>query len=158
MTSERWQRVKVLFEAARDASPSERQRLLSETTDAETAAQVRELLDAYDQSSDFLEESALASSANLVEQQLVSPMVGARLGPYRITRQVGEGGMGVVYEAARDDGQFEQRVAIKILRTSKLSGLDISRFRAERQILARLDHANIAAFLRHGVRGRRIGG
>ena len=150
MTPERWQRVKALFEAARTAPQLERERLLSEAEDADTAAHVRELLEAYDHANDFLEEPALATSADVMEEQIVSPMVGARLGAYRITRQVGEGGMGVVYEAARDDGQFEQRVAIKILRSWKLSGMDISRFRAERQILARLDHPNIARLLDGG--------
>jgi serine/threonine-protein kinase len=150
VTPERRQRVKALFETARAATQPERDRLLSETEDAETAAQVRELLEAHDHASNFLEEPALATAANLVEERFLSPMVGARLGAYRITRQVGEGGAGVVYEAARDDGQFEQRVAIKILRSWKLTGMDVSRFRAERQILARLDHPNIARLLDGG--------
>src|SRR5579864_1838839 len=59
MTSEPWQRVKVLFETARTATQPEREHLLSEAEDAETAAHVRQLLEAYDQSSDFLEEPAI---------------------------------------------------------------------------------------------------
>jgi serine/threonine protein kinase len=150
MTAERWQQVKTLFETAREAPAAERERLLTESGDLELAREVRALLQAYDESGEFLEDSALESGAALVADRIPSPMLGVRVGAYRITRQVGEGGMGVVYEAERADGQFHQRVAIKILRTWKMSGVDISRFRAERQILASLDHPHIARLLDGG--------
>jgi len=151
MSAERWQRVKELFETARQAPPGDREGLLRDSGDLELAREVRVLLDAYDQSSDFLEEPALASHAHVVADQIPAPFVGTRVGAYLVTRQVGEGGMGVVYEGVRADGQFEQTVAIKILKRWMLSEADISRFRAERQILADLDHPNIARLLDGGT-------
>ncbi|HLK67499.1 MAG TPA: protein kinase [Bryobacteraceae bacterium] len=151
MTAERWQRVKELFETARQAPAADRERLLRETGDADLAHEVRMLLEASDESSDFLEESALASHAQTVIDQIPTPFLGTRLGPYRIERQLGEGGMGVVYQGVRADGLFEQTVAIKILKRWMLSEVDISRFRAERQILADLDHPNIARLLDGGT-------
>src|SRR5690606_16139331 len=65
-----------------------------------------------------------------------------RLGPYRLVSEIGRGGMGTVYLAERDDGAFDQRVAVKVVR-GLLDRDRIRRFRAERQILATLDHPNI---------------
>ncbi len=151
MTAERWQLVKELFETARHVPPGERERLLRDSGDSDVASEVRALLAALDQSSDFLEEPALVSRAYVVGDQMPAPFVGSRLGPYRIVRQVGEGGMGVVYQGVRADGQFEQTVAIKVLKRWMFSDADISRFRAERQILADLDHPNIARLLDGGA-------
>lgn len=78
-------------------------------------------------------------------------MLGRHVGPYRIEREIGRGGMGTVYEAWRADGEFQHRVAIKLIK----SGLDrdfvLRRFRNERQILAALDHANIGRLLGGGT-------
>src|SRR5262245_53118234 len=78
-------------------------------------------------------------------------MLGRHVGPYRIEREIGRGGMGTVYEARRADGEFEHRVAIKLIK----SGLDrdfvLRRFRNERQILAALDHPNIGRLLGGGT-------
>ena len=70
---------------------------------------------------------------------------GTRLGPWRIVALLGRGGMGEVYRAERADGQFEQQVAIKLMRLD--AALQAARFRAERQIVARLDHPGIARLL-----------
>ena len=77
--------------------------------------------------------------------------VGRRVGPYRLTRELGEGGMGGVYEAVRDDDQFHKRVALKMVKPGRETGAVLRRFRYERQILAGLDHPNIAALLDGGV-------
>lgn len=74
-----------------------------------------------------------------------------RIGPYRLERLVGRGGMGEVWLAARDDGQFEQRVAIKLVRTGVGAGALLPRFRQERQMLARLNHPNITRLLDGGI-------
>lgn len=78
-------------------------------------------------------------------------MIGRHVGPYRIEREIGRGGMGTVYEAGRADGEFQHRVAIKLIK----SGLDrdfvLRRFRNERQILAALDHPNIGRLLGGGT-------
>jgi serine/threonine protein kinase/tetratricopeptide (TPR) repeat protein len=76
---------------------------------------------------------------------------GSRIGPYRILRLLGVGGMGEVYLAERADEQFQQRVAIKIVRGGVLARGVQSRLKAERQILARLDHPNIAHLLDGGA-------
>ena len=75
--------------------------------------------------------------------------IGQRLGPYRMVRLLGEGGMGAVYEGIRQDA-FEKRVAIKLIKFSFDSEFARRRFQQERQILARLDHPNIARLLDGG--------
>lgn len=79
------------------------------------------------------------------------PRVGGRVGPYRIERELGRGGMGVVYVAVRDDDQYHKRVAIKVLNLSRDSEELLHRFQNERQILANLDHPNICRLLDGGV-------
>jgi len=77
-------------------------------------------------------------------------LIGARLGPYKIEAIVGHGGMGAVYRASRDDGEFRQEVAIKLVRAAAQSPATLHRFRQERQLLARLAHPNIARMLDGG--------
>src|SRR5262249_36094509 len=77
--------------------------------------------------------------------------IGARVGSYRIVGLGGEGGMGVVWLAERDDGQFRRRVALKFLATLFPAGAALERFLMERDILASLDHPNIARLLDAGI-------
>jgi eukaryotic-like serine/threonine-protein kinase len=81
------------------------------------------------------------------------PRGGERVGAYVIVRELGRGGMGTVFLAERADGQFEKQVAIKILNRGADTAEILHRFRAERQILARLDHPNIARLLDAGTTG-----
>ncbi len=76
--------------------------------------------------------------------------VGRLVGPYRLVREIGRGGMGAVYLAERADGQYEQRVALKVIKRGMDTEQVLARFRAERQILASLDHPNIARLLDGG--------
>src|SRR6185295_3586415 len=76
---------------------------------------------------------------------------GRRVGPYRLIREIGRGGMGAVYLAARDDQQYESEVAIKLVRPGLDTEFILKRFRRERQILARLQHPNIARLLDGGT-------
>lgn len=80
------------------------------------------------------------------------PELYARFGPYRTVREIGRGGMGVVYEAERADGQFAQRVALKVVGHGFDSDDTRRRFLAERQILARLEHPNVARLVDGGIR------
>jgi len=77
--------------------------------------------------------------------------VGHDIGPYRIEREIGRGGMGTVYEAWRADGEFKHRVAIKLIRGGLDRDFVLRRFRNERQILAALDHPNIGRLLGGGT-------
>ena len=79
------------------------------------------------------------------------PIAGLRVGPYRLVRELGRGGMGTVYLAVRSDDQFQKRVAIKILRRGMDTDSIVSRFRHERQILASLQHPFIAGLLDGGT-------
>src|SRR5690606_26050499 len=92
--------------------------------------------------------SALLAGAGV---QGMAEMEGERIGAYRILRELGRGGMGAVYLAERADGQFERRVALKIVRGGFESAEMVRRFLDERQILARLEHPNIARLLDGGV-------
>jgi serine/threonine-protein kinase len=76
---------------------------------------------------------------------------GARIGPYRIVRRIGRGGMGSVYLADRADGAYEQRVALKVVNAGIVTEELERRFLRERQILARLDHPGIARLLHGGL-------
>jgi eukaryotic-like serine/threonine-protein kinase len=72
-------------------------------------------------------------------------------GPYRVTGRIGEGGMGIVYRAVRDDREYQRDVAVKLIRRGMDTELIVARFRNERQILANLDHPNIARLLDGGT-------
>lgn len=74
-----------------------------------------------------------------------------RIGPYRVVREIGSGGMGVVYLAVRDDPQFQRRVALKVVRRGMDTAEVVRRFGLERQVLSALNHPNIAALLDGGV-------
>ena len=80
-------------------------------------------------------------------------MLGRYIGPYRIKREIGRGGMGTVYEAWRADGEFQHRVAIKLIKHDLDRDFVLRRFRNERQILAALDHPNIGRLLGGGTTG-----
>jgi serine/threonine-protein kinase len=99
-------------------------------------------------SGNFLEPPASTSSTAASHDD---HYLGKHVGPYRIERFISHGGMGAVYEAFRDDGQFQKRVAIKLVRPVALSKELIERFHLERQTLARLDHPNIAGLLDGGT-------
>src|SRR6185436_351265 len=75
------------------------------------------------------------------------------IGRYRCLQEIGRGGMGTVWLAERADGQFEQRVALKLIKRGMDSDEILGRFRRERQILARLEHPNIARLLDGGISG-----
>ena len=79
------------------------------------------------------------------------PLIGRTISHYRLVAKLGSGGMGEVYRAVRDDGTYEKQVAVKVIQSGLGSGYFIARFKTERQILARLDHPNIARILDAGT-------
>lgn len=141
MRPERYQEVDLLLARALDVEPRDRQSFLArECSDRpETFAQVQRLLAADLASRSFLETP---SPANFFELPPFVP--GGRLGNYRLEAEIGRGGMGTVYLARRDDGQYQRQVAIKQLHRVGLGEDGRSRFRDERQILAGLEHPHIA--------------
>jgi serine/threonine protein kinase/tetratricopeptide (TPR) repeat protein len=113
--------------------------------DPEVAAAVKRWLDAVHASRDFLNTPPHAR----MEGRVPETAVGMRFGAWRLTRLIGRGGMGDVYEGIRADGEFEQRVAVKLLQ-GETAGAS-KRFQTERQILARLEHSGIARLYDGGV-------
>lgn len=154
MTPERWQQVEQIFQAALNRTPEERSRFVSEAcaNDLTLKRDVEALLLQHD-SAGGLDQSAYAPSvfASTTPEDDVDPMIGRRLGAYRIEREIGRGGMGTVYEAARVDNEFRKRAAIKLVKRGMDTDFILRRFRKERQILAALDHPNIALLLDGGT-------
>ncbi len=154
----RWDRIESLFEAAAGRPTAERDAYLSAACadDPTVLAEVRALLVADPAAAGFFVELGRDLVPLWSERDgsgSTARGVGERIGPYRLVRLVGQGGMGSVYEAERADGQFEQRVAVKLLRDGMpgLGGGLGRRFLIERQILARLEHPNIARLLDGGM-------
>lgn len=148
-TSRNLKVVKQLFDACVDQPPADREPLLaaSGATEAEIA-EVRRLL-AIDEAGAETDQHADIIGRQL--QELSQALVcGQRLGPYEIEREIGRGGMGIVFRARRVDGSFDQRVAIKVA-PSFASREELRHFHQERQILARLQHPNIAMLLDGGA-------
>lgn len=131
MSNKGWQQIKALFVQARELSTTHRDTLLGSTADPWLRQEVASLLAADRQADGFLERP-----------RAEPPPAGARVGLYRLCHPLGSGGMGLVYLAVRDDGSFQKRVAIKVLRGASEPAL-LQRFRIERQILAALDHPNV---------------
>ena len=150
MTPERWAAAQELFEAALELPDGERCAYVDRAAaDADLASLVRGMLAADDAEQS---EPGLAGVVSRAVEEVTgsrSPLV-ERLGPYRIVSMLGEGGMGAVYLAERDDDEFLQQVAIKVVR-GLLDPERVRQFRNERQILAWLEHGNIARLLDGGT-------
>lgn len=152
----RWSQIKAIFDRAVQLSGVGRQQFLVDScgSDAELRRELDSLLATYDADTGFLSTPALAAAADLFESELPDAQTGRQIGPYLIIRRIGEGGMGVVYEAVRLDAQAAgDRVAIKLVRRGMDSEYILGRFRKERQILATLAHLNIAKLLDGGITG-----
>ena len=134
------------FYAAADLDTEARQRYFNEQgVDAETRAAVERLVE-FDRSSDRILGRPLASVAAKIEQSAPD-----HVGPYKVIREIGRGGMGAVYEAERSDGELNLRVAVKFVSRAIRSDFIVERFKRERQILANLNHPNICRVLDAGT-------
>jgi len=163
MTPERWRRITEIFHAARERGATAEALLLDEACagDRTLRSEVEALLGADREAAASGEPSLAgmlgpedtgATLAATSEAPTTTPaQVGAAFGPYRVTGTLGEGGMGVVYLAERDDGQFLRTVAIKRVGMAVARADVLRRFRDERRILAQLQHPNIASLLDAGV-------
>ncbi|MEM9057100.1 MAG: serine/threonine-protein kinase, partial [Pseudomonadota bacterium] len=119
--------------------------------DAAAADELTSLLGAFEASADFLRPIDIGRVAASLGIGTHADPTGRVIGAYRIERELGRGGMGIVFVASRADGQFDQRVALKLIKRGMDSDDVQRRFLTERQILAQLDHPNIARLLDGGI-------
>ena len=151
--TDRWTQVQTLFERALDRPPDERTAWLRARCGGDPGLyrEVEALLDGdarqnalfEGRAADFLPADDFAAA-------FTTSRLGERVGPWELGERVGEGGMGAVYRARRADG-FEQTAALKLVKPGMDSEAVLARFRAERQILARLEHPGIARLLGGGL-------
>jgi eukaryotic-like serine/threonine-protein kinase len=151
MKPERWQRVKQLLDEVIVLDRPERGSYLDHACaeDSDLRREVESLLSSHEQAgTGFLKSPAINLNP---ETQSAASRAGRRIGVYQIVEEIGHGGMGEVYCAARADGQYTKEVAVKMVRGGFDSAFVLERFRTERQILATLDHPNIARLLDGGT-------
>ena len=149
MAPARWQQLEEMFHAMLELPPERRGAALAAACgdDAELRAEVERLLHADGEASAFVGDAAAGI------QRVASTVLpeSGHIGPYRIVRELGRGGMGTVFLGERDDAQFKMRAAIKLIKRGMDSDAVLERFRHERQILAGLEHPNIARLLDGGT-------
>jgi eukaryotic-like serine/threonine-protein kinase len=152
MSPDRWDQIEALFEAAAALAPVQRQALLEACPDPALRGEVRALLEADPEAEGYLGRLSAEVVAPAIDEALAGPdpLLGNRIGPYRVEGRLGRGGMGMVYRATRADGAYEQTVALKVVRQG-IGEIGAGRFLAERQILARLEHPHIARLLDGGL-------
>ncbi len=151
-----WDRVAELVSALAGLPPAERAAALERQcgSDAALRAEVESLLSHHDEPLDFLERPALGRSFTVAaasDDPADDPILGRRLGVYRVDARVGSGGMGSVYRGSRQDGLVEQTVAIKLVHPWRCTPEVVARFQREWQALAALSHPQIAKLLDAGL-------
>ncbi len=151
-TPERWRHASDLLDALLDLPPEKRTAHLATVaeTDSDLAADAARLLGRDASHLDRLRDALEQHTGDLLDELPIVASMPTAFGSYRVADEIGRGGMGVVYRCERDDGAFEQTVAVKVLHVGV--GADVSeRFRTEQRILARLDHPGIARLIDGGV-------
>ena len=154
---EQWWRIDATFAEALSLSPEARPAFLEAACegDAALSRRVERLLAAHEASEAYLEDPAdwleVPMLPGISAEQEATLREGQHVGPYRLLHEIGRGGMGTVYLAERADGQFRQRVALKLVRGGFVTEEALRRFRLEREILARLEHPHIARLLDGGL-------
>ena len=148
MDPRQWDRLQSLFEGAVALESVERNAYLSGqcSDDPELRLQVESLIAASESAS-----AALGGAVRSVARELAADLApGQRIGPWELVREIGHGGMGAVFLARRADGEYDAQIAIKLIGGVRTAA-HLRRFRAERQILADLDHPNIARLVGGGT-------
>lgn len=149
MRAETWRRVEDLFNNTVDLAPDTRAVYLATHCDDKSVRQYVQQLIVQDQDYSGHIRRAIEAEALVLINHSVHP--GQTLGAYKITEELQSGGMGTVFLAERADKAYRKQVAIKVLRNRLARNEDIQRFYNERQILADLEHANIARLLDGGT-------
>jgi serine/threonine protein kinase len=154
MTPERLRRIRGVYEAAMEMDPAAREALLEREcqADADLRKEVERLLGAREHVPEWLAGPLLGPAGPVLHalSKAASGMEGRQLRGYQLVREIGRGGMGIVYLAERADGAYRKQVAIKIVHAEKNNIEILERFRREREILASLDHPNIARLIDGG--------
>ncbi len=147
MNSEKWHQIKAIFNEAVELDSADVEAFLQKQTDSEIIDEVRQLLEAESENN-FAQP--VANISNLWQEESAENYVGKEIGGYKIVNEIGHGGMGIVFEAVRQKDDFSQTVALKLLKRGMDSDAMLRRFSHERQILASLEHSNIARLLDGG--------
>jgi serine/threonine protein kinase/tetratricopeptide (TPR) repeat protein len=153
MNPQRWKQVKEILNEVAERAPEDRHSFLQGACRNDTALlrEVESLLEYEESAADFMEESAVEVTARLAAEEELHALRGQRVGQYEIVRELGCGGMGAVYLAERVDEEYRGEVAIKLIKRGMDTEYILRRFRHERQILASLNHPNIARLLDGGA-------
>lgn len=154
MNTEDWEKVNDIVIDALDIEPSRRAAFLDERCNglAEIRREAESLLAGDAGAAKFLDSPAIVNYASFFEKdEEPEALVGQKIGNYRIIRELGFGGMGAVFLAERNDGKFEQQVALKLLKREMNTSALRKHFQQERSILAALQHPNIARLLDAGA-------
>jgi serine/threonine protein kinase/tetratricopeptide (TPR) repeat protein len=157
MNRDEWVRVKALVADALELPQAEREEYIASRCGADSSLQreALSLVDSASRAADLYETPSVRRSDLLAligeGDDPRDPVVGERIGAYRVVGEIGRGGMGTAYLATRADDAYEKRVAIKLIKRGMDSDAILQRFRRERQILANLEHPNIVALLDGGT-------
>lgn len=150
--ADRFARIEKFFHDASALRESERDAFVRERVDAELRDELMALLRSDSRAGAFVDDPGNAHGG--LRKKVPDPLRGERVGSYRLVERIAEGGMGVVYRAAREDGAFAQEVAVKLMRGGLVTERQLRRFESERRLLARLAHPNIARLYDGGTTER----
>jgi eukaryotic-like serine/threonine-protein kinase len=149
-TDDRWRCLEAMFHAALDLRKDHREDYINRATagDVDLERELREMLEHSEGA-----EARISGTVERIARRAAGgrDWIGRHFGPYRIIREIGRGGMGMVFEACRDDAEYDKTVALKVAPDWQDPERWNERFRNERQILARLEHPNIARLLDGGT-------
>lgn len=153
MTPERWAQIRQIFDGALERKQQDREAYLRAVCagDEQLRREVESLVASHEDSADFL--STPAADLNMLALDVSSASIPRvpRVGPYQLERRIGRGGMGSVWLASRADQAYQKKVAVKMVKRGMDSAEILRRFRMEQQVLARLDHPNIARLIDGGL-------
>jgi tetratricopeptide (TPR) repeat protein len=153
MTPDRWQAIGDLFEQALAVPTGEQRALVDRVSgrDDEVRREVLSLLASHNAAPGGFVQKRINVALESFHQTSTADSTPARVGPYRLVRELGRGGMGAVFLAERDDDEYSAKVAVKLVRPGMDTEFILGRFRRERQTLARLHHPNISRLLDGGT-------